>query len=157
MLFLSFCSALQVSLGSLLGPSEAVLDGLATPNTFQNQLFFIVFANAGFCDFEALDGSFGVPSWPLLGQSGPRKNSRNWSMKWSKKCPKTGPKQIPENYLKNKFKMRPKVVSKSALLGVLGHKGPKKAPDGLQMVPRPLKTHPRRPKTDPRRPPDGSR
>ena len=48
-------------LGSLLGPSKAVLDGLGTPKTIKDLMFF---ANVGFWDFEALDG-------PLRAHLGP--------------------------------------------------------------------------------------
>ena len=43
-----------MSLGSLLGPPKAVLDGLRSSKNMKNCMVFKVFANAGFCDFEAL-------------------------------------------------------------------------------------------------------
>ena len=51
-------------LGSLLGPPKAVLDRLGSPKTMKNIMFFEVFANTGFCDFEALSG-------PLRAHLGP--------------------------------------------------------------------------------------
>ena len=62
--FFEALGALEVPLGSLLGPFKAVLDGLGTPKTIKNLMFFWVFANAGFCDFEALAG-------PLRAHLGP--------------------------------------------------------------------------------------
>ena len=41
-------------LGVFLGPPKAVLDGLGSSKTMKNCRFFKVFANACFCDFEAL-------------------------------------------------------------------------------------------------------
>ena len=84
-------------LGCLLGPSEAVLDGLGPPKTFNNRGFFKVFANAGFRDFEALDGPLGAhlgPSWADLVPKWVPK----WPQKLSKQCPKTDPKNDPKNY-----------------------------------------------------------
>jgi hypothetical protein len=52
-LFKAF-GALQAPLGSRLGPYKSVLDGLGTPKTISNCIFK-VFANADFCDFEALN------------------------------------------------------------------------------------------------------
>ena len=40
------------------------LDSLGSPNPMKNIMFFKVFANAGFCDFEALNG-------PLRAHLGP--------------------------------------------------------------------------------------
>ena len=41
-------------LGSFLGPPKAVLDGLRSSKSMKNWQVLKVFANAGFCDFEAL-------------------------------------------------------------------------------------------------------
>jgi hypothetical protein len=50
--------------GNLLGPSEAVLEGLGTPKTLKNNIILKVFAVVCFRYFGALDGS-----WAHLGSS----------------------------------------------------------------------------------------
>ena len=67
-------------LGNLLGPSDAVLDGLGPPKTLENLKFFKVFANACFRYFAPLN-------WPLgthLGTS------------WADLVPKRVPKMVPQ-------------------------------------------------------------
>ena len=79
-------------LGSLLGPSKAVLDGLGTPKTIKNYVLFEGFANAGSWDFEALDGPLGAhlgPSWAHLGPKIIPKMAPNVVQKISKNLSKT--------------------------------------------------------------------
>ena len=61
-------------LGSLLRPSEAVLDSLGPQKHTKNNTFLEVFANAGFRYFEALDGPLGrilAPLGPIWSQNSP--------------------------------------------------------------------------------------
>ena len=84
-----------MSLGSLLGPSEAALEGLGTPKTLKNQWFFKVFAVVRFRYFGALDAPLGpilAPSWADLAPKWPP----IWPSKWPKNNPKTGLKNDPQ-------------------------------------------------------------
>ena len=68
-------------LGSLYGPQEPLLGSLWTTKTLKNQLFFKVFANAGFWVFQALGGPLG---WlrnrrpPSLRQNLPQPSSKSF-------------------------------------------------------------------------------
>jgi hypothetical protein len=59
-----------VALGNLLGPSEAIMDGLGPPQKLEKTECVVkVFANSGFPYFEAFDGVLGAhrgPSWADL-------------------------------------------------------------------------------------------
>ena len=64
-------------LGSLFGPSEAVLDSLGPSNALKHILYFKVFANTGFDTLELLMGFLESPSWPLLVRSGSKMGPQN--------------------------------------------------------------------------------
>ena len=77
-------------LGSLLGPSQSVLDGLGPQKTFKSINRFKVFANAGFGTLKllmALLGPILAPSWadlvpkwiPKIAPKVVQKMSKNWS------------------------------------------------------------------------------
>ena len=72
------------SLGSLLGPSEAVLEGFGTPNALKNIWSFKVFAVVRFRHFGALDNPLG----PILAPLGPIW-SRNGFQNTSSDCSKS--------------------------------------------------------------------
>ena len=67
-------------LWKLLGPSDAVLDGLGPPKTLKNIRFFKVFVNACFRYFAQLN-------WPLGTYLGPS---------WADLVPKRVPKMVPQ-------------------------------------------------------------
>jgi len=91
-----------VPLGSLLGPSQAVLEGFGPPKIERTN--FKVFAIAGFRYFEALDGPFGLILAPL----GPI---------WSKMGPHNGPKNAQTNAQKLVQKLTPKITKHAPILG----------------------------------------
>ena len=83
-------------LGKLLGPSDAVLDGLGPPKTLKNKCFLKVFANAGFRYVQALDGRLGpilAPLGPIWSQNDLQNASPNPS-KSTLKLIKIGPLQV---------------------------------------------------------------
>ena len=79
-------------LGRLLGPSQAVFDGIEAPKPQNAKGVVKVFTNAGFRYLEALDGPLGrilVPLGPIW--------SRKGSQNGPKSGPNTGPKDDPKN------------------------------------------------------------
>ena len=103
-------------LGSLLWPSQAVLEGLE-PKNIENLMFFKVFASGGFRYFDALDGHLG----PILAPLG-----QIWSKMGPKNSPKSGPnsaqklvKKRPQKLQKN-ISFRRKIDPKMAQDGEIG-------------------------------------
>ena len=93
-------------LRSLLGPSEAVLEGLGTPKTLKNQWFFKVSAVVRFRYFGALDVPLGLilaPLGPIWSQAGSQNRSPDCSksnqdaLSWRTR----GTGLACRNYLKN--------------------------------------------------------
>ena len=84
-------------LGNLLGPLEALLGSLWTPEALKNQWFVTVFGIAEFWLCEPLDSSLGLVLTllgPIWSQNGPQNGSKSGSKSDKKMIQKTIPKTI---------------------------------------------------------------
>ena len=88
--FFEGVGTLLVALGSLLGPSQAVLEGLGPQKHLKTAGVLRCFQLLVFGTLRLLMGILG-PSWPLLGRSGPKMGS--------KMGPQMAPNR-PQNHLK---------------------------------------------------------
>ena len=118
--------------GSLLGPLEALLEGLWIPKTLKNYCFLRFLKMQIFCSlklFTALLGS----SCPLLGPIWSQNGLQNCpkvvkkvTQKWFNKLPKSYQTKYPKNTKQMKMldpKMSPKI-------GKVGDNGPRAQPSG---------------------------